>query len=180
MILQDQCVPAFTKTVVLRIEESSLEFLQIEFLLEELLAADVVGIQMIEIEDAVQFPVLFLYVFLSVSGRRMIGFTDRVAVIVRHGLFVHFLQELVHPRTVHIVLGAFLERLDVVIVLYRIDLAVHVEDVESETVNALLQPEVKDVDDLFPYLGILPVEVSLLDAEQMKIEIIAVAYPFPG
>ena len=84
-----------------------------------------------------------------------------------------------HSRTVNVVLSAFLNPALAGIILDRINLGKHVEDIKAETVNALIQPEVENVDDFSSYFRIFPVEISLLDTEQMQIELITVAYSFP-
>ena len=74
-----------------------------------------------------------------------------------------------HPGAVNEILRTLLEIL-AGIIFNRVYLREHIEHIETETVHTLVQPEVQDGDDLFPDLGILPVEIGLFHAEQMQIE----------
>ena len=87
-------------------------------------------------------------------------------------LLIEFLQELMHARTVHVIRCAFLEGILRIIIPDRIDLGEHVEHIEAEAVDSFIQPEIQDVDDLFPDFRILPVQVCLFLAEKMQVELI--------
>ena len=48
-----------------------------------------------------------------------------------------------------------------------------VGDIDPEAVDATLEPEPEDVEELVAHLAVVPVEVGLLDGEQMEV-------PLPG
>ncbi len=70
---------------------------------------------MLELEHHVELPAIVARVFLRLIDRDARCFTDRQQVIVAQYLTIHFLQELMHPRTV-----AYIRRqVAIPIVLYR-------------------------------------------------------------
>ena len=62
----------------------------------------------------------------------------------------------------------------------RVDFGKHVEHVEAESVNSFVKPEIQDVDDFFPDFRVLPVQIRLLFAEKMQVELVTVADPLPS
>ena len=84
-----------------------------------------------------------------------------------------------HPRSIYEIPGALL-KVSRFIVLQGIHLGEHIEHVKAETVHPFLQPEIQDPDDLLPHSRVLPVQIRLLLAEKMEIEVLAVTDPFPG
>jgi hypothetical protein len=77
------------------------------------------------------------------------------------------LQELVATRSTGVVLGTGMH--GAIRVGERLVLADEVDDIEAEAVAATVQPEPHDVVDSISHLGILPVQIRLLFAEEMEI-----------
>ena len=95
----------------------------------------------------------------------------RHQVVAAQHLAVHLLQELVDARPVHEVRIAGGQRRAGNRLAFRVALVFgnQVDDVHSEAVDALVAPEAHQVVDLGAQFGVFPVEVRLLDAEQVQV-----------
>ena len=85
-----------------------------------------------------------------------------------------------HARSIYVIRRAFLEGILGIIILNRVDLGEHIEHIEAESVDSFVEPEIQNTDDLFPDFRVLPIQVCLLPAEKVQVELITVADPLPG
>lgn len=89
-----------------------------------------------------------------------------------------FLEVLVATGTASVVLSSKMDR--AVRIGESLVLANEVDDIEAEAVAAPVQPEAHDVVDGVAHLGVLPVEVGLLRAEQVQVVLIGGLVVCPG
>ena len=97
---------------------------------------------------------------------------------------VDFAEELVHTRTVAVEQSSGLEfglGVDDGSIGVGLELAIHVDSVDTETVNTTLEPELNGrIVDGLAADGVLPVQIGLLLGEQVEVVLLGVLIPLPN
>ena len=172
MVLEHQCVPACSVVSELRVYEAALELLKAERLRYHLETEDIVRGKMLKVEDRIELAGLLFYISVRVLFVRYVGLAYRICVVERKCVPVEFIQEFVHAGAVHVEWGALLEVQRVLVVAQRVYLRDHVENIEAESVDALVEPEAEYVCHLLADLRVLPVEIRLLRRKEMQVVLV--------
>ena len=142
------------------------ELFQVEFYREE--AHPHIDVHQLERDGGIQFVPAFAYQFGGVRVFTAYSFADYHRVVFAPGLLVYFVQVLVNMRSQDKVFVA---------AHYRIELTVRQSflfrnigyDVATEAVYAQIEPVIAYIYDFLPDLGIIPIQIGLLFAEQVQV-----------
>jgi predicted nucleic acid-binding protein len=140
-----------------------------------LLAVAVVDLQMVEGEGLRELVVARCRVVDAVLDRGRAHLADRDHIVDARVVY-QLLDILMHVRAVRIEPPA----VALLVVLEDGRLRDEVHDVEAEARDALVLPELYDVDELGPHLGVVPVEVCLALVEEVQVPLVEGRHIFPG
>ena len=184
VVVPVQGVPAAAVQALLPVGEDLLEVNQVEAAVGPLAGHATFGgvyVHVLELEHHLQLVAVETGVERGVVHGHAGGFTHGHDRVLAEDLAVHLLQEFVHARAVSCDSQAVVEAAseDCRVIGEGEVLRNQVDDVHTEAVHALVQPEAHDVVDLFADLRVLPVQVGLLDGEVVQVELAGRLVPFP-
>ncbi len=131
---------------------------------------------MVEVKGHRQLAAVQRGVLLAVFQRGGRHLADGHQMTRREDIAAHLLQELMHPRAVGVEAATIPVRIAGKGLIFRDQ----VDHVEAQAVDAAVGPEFADLFQLGAHRRVLPVEIRLLNSEQVQIILTAVGMPLPG